>query len=50
MGTPQPTRQADVIGMSSGIFTQLISGATVYCEKVETMHIWPTSVPSLCMR
>jgi hypothetical protein len=36
--------------MSSGIFTQLMLGAIVYSEKVETMHICPTSVPSLCIR
>ncbi len=38
------------MGMSLGIFTQLMLGAIVYCEKVDTMHICPTSAPSLCIR
>src|ERR1044072_9541950 len=50
VGTPQPTRQATSNEWSSGIFTQLIDGTTVYCEKVEIMAIWPMSVPSLCIR
>jgi hypothetical protein len=36
--------------MSSGIFTQLIDGTTVYSEKVDTRHICPMSTPSRCIR